>query len=47
MSGEAEGFKTKYIWDALTDWQVYLLTLVNMSCVGPRKSLLAFELVTV
>ncbi|TFK52784.1 MFS general substrate transporter [Heliocybe sulcata] len=33
--GEEERFALRHIWDAVTDWQVWMLSLVNMSIIGP------------
>ena len=33
--GEEESFKLRHVWEALTDWQVWLLSLVNMSVITP------------
>ncbi|KAL0565369.1 hypothetical protein V5O48_016654, partial [Marasmius crinis-equi] len=40
--GEEEGFSVKYIIQALTDWQVYAHTLVNMSVLGPVYGIALF-----
>ncbi|KAI0752396.1 MFS general substrate transporter [Daedaleopsis nitida] len=33
--GEEEHFEVRHIWDALTDWQVWCLSLINMSVITP------------
>ena len=33
--GEEESFALRHVWEALTDWQVWLLSLVNMSVITP------------
>jgi len=33
--GEEEQFALRHVWDALKDWQVWMLSLVNMSIIGP------------
>ncbi|KAI0692599.1 MFS general substrate transporter [Cerioporus squamosus] len=33
--GEDEHFAVRHVWAALTDWQVWLLSLINMSVIAP------------
>ncbi|EJD40519.1 MFS general substrate transporter [Auricularia subglabra TFB-10046 SS5] len=40
--GEAENFKARYIWKAVTDWQLYPHILVNMSIVAPLYGISLF-----
>ncbi|KAL5520958.1 hypothetical protein ACEPAF_2961 [Sanghuangporus sanghuang] len=41
-NGEAEEFRWRYVWDAITDWQVWLHILVYMSIVGPLYGISLF-----
>ena len=33
--GEDEHFAARHVWEAVTDWQVWLLSVVNMSVIMP------------
>ncbi|RPD60526.1 MFS general substrate transporter [Lentinus tigrinus ALCF2SS1-6] len=33
--GEDEHFAARHVWEALTDWQVWLLSMINMSVIMP------------
>ncbi|KAL5514525.1 hypothetical protein ACEPAG_1841 [Sanghuangporus baumii] len=41
-SGETEEFRWRYVWDAISDWQVWLHILVYMSIVGPLYGISLF-----
>lgn len=36
--GEDEHFELRHIWEAVSDWQVWLLSLINMSIITPGAS---------
>lgn len=36
--GEEEHFAPRHIWEAVTDWQVWCLSLINMSVITPGAS---------
>lgn len=40
--GEQEEFQIRYIWQALSDWQIYLHILIYMSVVGPLYGISLF-----
>ncbi|KIJ54749.1 hypothetical protein M422DRAFT_152666 [Sphaerobolus stellatus SS14] len=40
--GEQEEFAMRYLWQALTDWQIYLHILIYMSVVGPLYGISLF-----
>lgn len=50
--GEDEHFALRHIWEAITDWQVWLLGLLNMAVIMPgarhlKPRILCYLLVTV
>ena len=36
--GEDEHFELRHVWEAISDWQVWLLSLINMSIITPGAS---------
>ncbi|KAM5545341.1 hypothetical protein V8D89_000954, partial [Ganoderma adspersum] len=40
--GEDEHFELRHVWEAITDWQVWLLSLINMSIITPVFGLAFF-----